>query len=259
MVFGVVIRVVDVRAKQPLANFILQSAYAPFFAVRSWAFELAALRAENARLRQALAEARVRAQRGVQYAREAEKLRALRDRPPGPNADRPIQIARIVGWQNRSGREEVIVDRGRQHQITLFSPAITERGVVGKVREVMRKFARVQLLTDPACRVAVRDVRSEVLGVVRTDEDRLMYMDHVAVEADVKAGDTLVTAGHGGIFPAGLLVGTVTRVERVETSLLLRVEVELAAEFDKLDFLIFLEPEVEPPPGAPYEVEGSRP
>jgi rod shape-determining protein MreC len=117
----------------------------------------------------------------------------------------------------------------------------------------MEDFARVRLLTDPACRVAVRNVRSGVLGVVRMKGDAHLQMDHVAVESDVQRGDKLVTAGIGGVFPEGLPVGTVTEVDRVATSLLLHVEVAPAAAFEKLDYLFFLESEDSLPPGAPYD------
>jgi rod shape-determining protein MreC len=77
----------------------------------------------------------------------------------------------------------------------------------------------------------------------------------VAVESDIVAGDTLVTAGIGGIFPAGLLVGCVTDVRRPSASLLADVDVKSAVAFHKLDYLFFLESQAELPPGAPYEME----
>jgi len=117
----------------------------------------------------------------------------------------------------------------------------------------MEDFARVRLLTDPASRVAVRDSRSGVLGVVRMKGDSHLQMDHVAIESDVQPGDKLVTAGIGGVFPEGLSVGTVTRVDRVAASLLLQIEVSPAAAIDKLDYLYFLESEDLLPPGAPYD------
>jgi len=251
---GLLIRAVDAPTKQPVADVLLKTAYAPFFAIRNWALEQVALRRENARLRHLLAEATVQSQRRQRAEREAERLRVLLDQPLDPEGT--LHIAQIVGWDRSGGHNEVIVDRGASGGISRYAPAITESGVAGRVRVVMDQFARVQLLTDPASRVAVRDARSGVLGVVRPRSRRHLIMDHVAIEADVKTGDTLVTAGVGGTYPVGLFVGTVRDVERISDSLLLNIRVQPAADLESLDYLFFLESEAPLPPGAPYDVEG---
>jgi len=251
---GLVIRVVDTRVTLPLSNLFLNTAYAPFFAVHNWALEQASLRTENARLRHLIAETAYLAQQGEQYAREAQRLRALLEQPVV--ADRQVQVAQVMGWDRRGGHEEVIVDRGTADGLSLYAPAITEHGVAGRVREAMTDFARVQLLTDPACRVAVRSARAGVLGVARIGDKGHLIMDHVSVESDIETGDTLVTAGIGGIFPAGLHVGIVTRTERSGGSLLLAVDVKPTVQLDRLDYLFFLESDAPLPEGAPYDVEG---
>jgi len=249
---GLLLRVLDSSTKAPLADLMLGSVYSPFFAVRGWAQEQATLRTDNARLRHLLGEMSYKAQIGDEYAREAMRLRGLWDLPLGQTPN--LHIGRVVGWDRRGGHEEVIVDRGLSGGIRQYAPAITEHGVAGRVRVVTHNFARVQLLSDPGCRVAARCVRSGVLGVVRTKSGALI-MDRVAVESDIVEGDTLVTAGIGGIFPAGLLVGTVTGVRRPTLSLLAEVDVQPAAQLQRLDYLFFLESQAQLPPGAPYEME----
>jgi rod shape-determining protein MreC len=255
--FGLTLRIVPAVAKQPLANFVLRTAYSPFFAIRNWAQELFSLRVENAQLRQALAEATWRWQQHEQFAREAERLRVLMDLPPF--RDYRAHVGEIVGWDRRGGREEVIVDVGRAGSVVMYTPVVTEDGVAGKVTELLEHFARVQLLIDPACRVAVRDARSGILGVARTGSDGRMYMEHVAVEADVQVGDSIVTTGIGGMFPEGLAVGSVAAVSSGNQPLLLEVEIEPAAHFDRLDYLFFLERTFTLPPGAPYDAQEPAP
>ena len=250
--FGLFLRVIPATAKQPAANFLLQTVYAPFFAIRTLTHELFALGIENAQLRQGLADATWRWQQHEQYAREAVRLRALLDLPPV--ADHRVHVAQIVGWDRRGGSEEVIVDLGRTGSIAMYAPAVTEAGVAGKVIELLDNFARVQLLTDPACKIAVRDVRSGVLGVAKTGDDMRLHMEHVAVEADVEVGDTIITAGIGGIFPEGLPVGIVAAVTPGIAPLLLGVVIDPAVRFDRLDYLFFLEVSAPLPPGAPYEL-----
>lgn len=252
MATGLLLRALDSSTKAPVADLLLKTVYAPFMAARGWAEEQATLRSDNARLRQLLAEMSWKAQMGDEYEREAMRLRGLWDLPLSQTPS--LHIGRVVGWDRRGGHEEVIVDRGVEGGIKQYAPAITEQGVAGRVGAVMNHFARVQLMTDPGCRVATRCVRSGILGVVRERDGRLI-MDRVAVESDIVVGDTLVTAGIGGIFPAGLLVGYVTDVRKPPTSLLAEVDVQSAAELQRLDYLFFLDLGAELPPGAPYEVE----
>lgn len=257
LVLAVIVRLIPATAKQPVGDIFLRTAYTPFFAIRHWVDDMATLREENARLQQALAQASFNWQEREEYAREVERLRVLLDRNPEP--EQRLRVARIVGWERRGGRNEVVVDIGRNDGLKMFAPAITQDGVVGKVVEVMDHFSRVQLLTDPSCRVAVRDSRSEVLGVVRVGADNELWMAHVAVESDVRPGDSLITSGVGGIFPAGLRVGVVRDVRRVKDSLLLGVQVTPAAQFDRMDYLYFLQSEAPLPPGAPYDVDVEKP
>jgi rod shape-determining protein MreC len=249
---GLLLRVLDTSTKSPVANLMLNTVYSPFFAVRGWAQEQSTLRSENARLRHLLAEMSFKAQEGDEYAREALRLRSLWDLPFG--RDPHIHIGRVVGWDRRGGHEEVIVDRGLSGGIRQYAPAITEDGVAGRVRVVTYNYARVQLLSDPGCRVAVRSTRSGVLGVVRMSGSSLI-MDRVSVESDIAPGDTLVTAGIGGIFPAGLLLGFVGDVSKPAASLLADVSVQAAVRLDRLDYLFFLESQADLPPGAPYDLE----
>lgn len=253
--FGLFLRVIPVTAKQPVADLLLQTAYAPFFTIKNWAHELFALRVENTQLRQGLAEATWRWQQHEQFARSAQLLQGLLELPSVP--DHRVHVAQIVGWDRRGGREEVIVDLGRSGSMVMYAPAITKDGVAGKVIELLDHFARIQLLTDPACKIAVRDARSRVLGVAKTGDDKRLYMERVAVEADVEVGDSIVTAGIGGIFPEGLLVGTVGAVASGTEPLLLSVLIDPAVQFDRLDYLFFLERTAPLAPGAPYDLPES--
>jgi rod shape-determining protein MreC len=247
---GLLLRAFPAPVKKPVGDFFLRTAYVPFFALRNWATDVADLREENLRLKQVLAEASWRWQEREQFAREAERLRALLNRVE--NSPRTLRVGGIVGWERRGGRDELIVDMGRIHGIKIHTPVVTEAGLVGKVIDVMDRFARVQLLTDPACRVAVRDSRSGVLGVVRATQDRVLHMAHVGIEFDVVIGDSLITSGIGGIFPEGLHVGTVVEVTQPPDSLLKGIRVDPFAQLQKLDYVFFLHSNDPLPPGAPY-------
>jgi rod shape-determining protein MreC len=102
------------------------------------------------------------------------------------------------------------------------------------------------LITDPDHAVPVEVVRngmrSIAVGTGRLDQLSLPFLTR---NADVKAGDLLVTSGLGGGFPAGYPVGTVTTVDGSEGDAFLEVMAKPAASLDRLhEVLLVLPPAV---------------
>jgi len=98
----------------------------------------------------------------------------------------------------------------------------------------------VYLLTEPRCRVAARVKRSREQGILRYELGRGMYLDNCPRQGDVVIGDTVLTSGLGGIFPEGLVIGTVKRVDTPEKEFFYNIAVEPAINFNGLDELYVL-------------------
>ncbi len=99
-----------------------------------------------------------------------------------------------------------VIDLGRADSVDVNMPVLTSKGVVGKTAQCFRNYSVVQLISDPAFKAAVQDDRSRVRGIL--ESYRLYRLEaQFPAGADVHPGDTLVTAGVGGVFPKGLRVG----------------------------------------------------
>ena len=72
--------------------------------------------------------------------------------------------------------------------------------------------------------MSCRDQRCGVIGILRSTRGDLL-LDRVDAVEDVLVGDPLVTSGLGGVYPRGIPVGVVTRVENSLDGLFKRVEV----------------------------------
>lgn len=115
-----------------------------------------------------------------------------------------------------------------------WMPVITERGLAGRVRQVLgRDLALVQLLTEEDSRISVEVARTGVTGLLRYD-GRGFFVDHVPQGDPVMVGDELITSGLGGTVPRGLRVGTVTRVRSSASELFQDVEVDCFVNFSAL-------------------------
>jgi rod shape-determining protein MreC len=101
-----------------------------------------------------------------------------------------------------------VINLGREDSVDVNMPVMTAMGVVGKTAKCYRSHCLVQGLSDPSCKVSVLSNRTRVNGMLEAWPGGRMVA-RFPVDADVAAGDTLVTSGMGGVFPKGLLLGVV--------------------------------------------------
>jgi rod shape-determining protein MreC len=117
---------------------------------------------------------------------------------------------------------------------------LAERGVVGRVVEVVGPWARVQLLTDRAAAAGVVLERAGKQGIVRGADARLLELEHVPLQTEIEVGEGVWTAGIDGVYPRGLPVGTVSSVEPGDERFL-RVRVRPEVDVGELSLVYLLE------------------
>jgi rod shape-determining protein MreC len=117
---------------------------------------------------------------------------------------------------------------------------VSTGGVVGRLILVSPNASRVLLINDHNSAMDAFDQRSQARGIVAGVVDDGLMMKYVDRSEDIKAGDTIVSAGVDGIFPRGLLVGRVARVSQEGPGLFLNVEVSPAVDFRKLEQVLVL-------------------
>ena len=222
---------------------------ADFFASQSQ------LSAENVELRTQLAEAKLAAQRLETAATEGARLKQLMgaaERLPGKAT--PAEIL-------HSGRDpfarRVLVDKGTRDGVRPGSPVVDESGVVGQVTRVHALLAEVTLLTDKDQAIPVQVARNGLRAVAfGGGTSGLLELRYLAANAEIVNGDRLVTSGIDGVYPPGLPVATVTRVERDATNIFARVLCHPAAGVDRGRIVLLLAP-VETP-SSPQQAEGTE-
>jgi len=105
---------------------------------------------------------------------------------------------------------------------------------------VTRHAAKVRLITDPQSGVAsmVQSTRAE--GVVRGSIEGKLTLDFVSAETTVRAGDIVISSGMGGVYPKGLIVGEVTRVQSAPSALYQDIEVTPSGTLSGLEEVLVL-------------------
>jgi len=126
--------------------------------------------------------------------------------------------------------------------IDQFLPVVDEKGLVGKIASSTGSVATVSLLIGPNCRVAARDNQTRTLGIIKWNTGRRLLLDGVAVENNVFPGDTIISSGMGGVFPEGLAVGVVAKVDTIPAEVFKQVVVEPFVDFGSLDNVMVMKP-----------------
>jgi rod shape-determining protein MreC len=189
------------------------------------------LEAENQRLRTRLRDLELRSMRYDALAQQNAALVGLRNALP-PVAQRWLP-ADIVNIQLDSLRQRVLIDRGTLNGVTPGQAVLDDDGVVGQTMHVGPWSAQVILITDPEHALPVQIERTGLRTIaVGAGDATSLALPYLPANADVRAGDVLVTSGLGGVFPPGYPVARITEVHKDTVEPLAHVR---AAPFAHLD------------------------
>jgi rod shape-determining protein MreC len=146
-------------------------------------------------------------------------------------------IARdISGWW-----QTIRLGKGLVDGVTANRAVVTTDGLVGKTVATSPHTADVLLVSDPGCKVSTQITRTGLFGVLTGQGTSwrgrvVCRMDFINKDTPVLPGDEVVTSGLGGVFPKGLLVGYVDRVEEDESGLYQRAYVVPKADLGGLTY-----------------------
>ncbi len=211
--------------------------------IRGWVQglgELRSIRAENQRLKVDLRNYRVLQARLYELAMENQRLQALLEFKTA--SPMKTAAARVIARNPDSWFSQVVIDKGRTSGIDVEMPVMTPAGIVGKVTKVTDTTATVLLLLDPESGVGGQVLRSSDTGVVlgQAGLSGRLKIKFFSRDARVAVGDDIVSSGLGGVFPSGLPVGTVTKVEEEEFGLVKYAEVKPSADFSHLNEVLVI-------------------
>ncbi len=191
------------------------------------------LRTENERLEAQIARLREEATRREELERLLEVKQAI--------ANQDFLAAQVIARDPSNLRQVIAIDRGKGDGIKTGMPAVTEgRTLVGTVTRVEGDHAWITLVTDVDSAVSAIVLESRAQGVVSGGYSRRLAMEFVAQDAAVKEGDTVVTSGLGGSYPAGLVVGRVTGIGGSRQEVFRKVTVEPLASLSRLETVLVM-------------------
>ncbi len=184
---------------------LIETVKAPF----SYYFEL---REENERLKERLGRLTMEGQKCVELELENRRLAGLLKMKKG--APDFVAAARVISSGIRQWPEVIIIDKGSAAGIRKDMAVRTPEGLVGKTMEVMSGYSKVLLLTDVNFSVSVRLQDQRIEGVLSGRGDGTCTLKYVSRDEKIEPGVTLITSGLDRIFPEGIPVGRIVRVDK---------------------------------------------
>lgn len=166
-------------------------------------------------LEKRLAEQFQRSAKVEQLSQENQQLRQLLQLQKSPATSG--QAAEILYDAPDPYNRKVIIDKGMLSDIALGSPVVGALGVIGQVTRVNPTYSEVTLLIDRDQTIPVLNTRTGERSVAYGDagtRGASLELRFMAGNADVQQGDLLTTSGVDGVYPAGLHVARVDRIER---------------------------------------------
>ena len=157
--------------------------------------------------------------------------------------------ATVVAGSGSNFQLSVTVDAGSRQGVERDMAVVDADGLVGRVTQVTADYATVLLVTDPASGVAATLARGKAPGIVKGNGAQLLSFQPVRAGTSVRRGDPVVTQGYqGSVFPAGLPIGVVERVDPAgAASLVPRVAVRPYAALGTLDVVAVVVDRPTPP------------
>ena len=216
----------------------------------SYFTEVNQLRQENAELKRIEA---LNAKALLQIEQLANENRRLRDLANARERASVRSVLAEVLYETRDPfTRKLVLDKGVQQQVAAGKPVIDAKGLVGQVSRVFQFSSEMTLITDRNMTVPVvlqrTGMRSVAFGGAAPGRLELRYL---ASSADLREGDLLTTSGLDPLYPPGLPVGRIERIERGGDNDFVKVLIAPSAEIQNNQLLVVLQVDTSAIPPAP--------
>jgi rod shape-determining protein MreC len=142
-------------------------------------------------------------------------------------------IASIINIDPDPFTHQVIINKGKFHNVYQGQTMIDSNGVMGTVIGVNELESRAMLITDASHAVPVENVRNGMRAIAVGTGGANLELRHVPKSIDIAEGDMMITSGLGGRFPVGFPVGKVIDVKKDRGKPFATIVLEPSAKLDR--------------------------
>jgi rod shape-determining protein MreC len=168
--------------------------------------------------------------------REAKAMNLLQAaRPAGAGQ---FRIARVVDRRFSATDNMLIIDAGANQGVTRDMTVVTPDGLVGRVIDVSRNYAKILPVINSNFMVSVVSDSTQTTGLLswRSGDERIAHMEYVPVSSKLLVGERVMTSGYSTFASRGIPVGQIIRISK--DKLFYNIDVRLTVDFSSLSYVL---------------------
>ena len=231
-------------------------AFKPFSDLADWTGDVLDAKKENKQLKTEVERLRSELATAVVDQREADQLREIVDVAEALPKGTKSVTARVIAHSPTVWHSFVQVNKGSNDGVRVDQPVITAGGLAGRVEDVTSGTARVALITNAESAVSAQVMPAGVNGIVKPEiGGRELLLDFIPRGSRLAQNQQVVTSGFrssglGSLFPRGIPIGRVSKVDDSELDVYQRVRIKPYADLRRMDFVQVLTRVPDQPPVA---------
>jgi len=154
-----------------------------------------------------------------------------------------IATARIIGRSTDQWSNILILDKGKNNGISKDMVAVTEKGLTGKITGVSDSYSYMLLIGDMNFSVAARLQESRTEGIISGTGFKKCQLKYIPYEEKVKKDDIVITSGLDMLFPKGIPIGYVSKINKKDIGFFQDIEVIPFVDTSKIEFVAIIKGE----------------
>ena len=142
--------------------------------------------------------------------------------------------ANVISSQFKNRENFIILNQGNKSGVKLNMGVIGNYGLLGVVVSVGKYYSSVLPVINSNFELAVRHQQTKSFGILKwskNDNWQTATIEDVPSYVNIEIGDVIETSGASGIFPSGILVGKVIKVNQIEATQFFRIKISLAEDY----------------------------
>jgi len=149
--------------------------------------------------------------------------------------------AQVIGRDATNRYRAIILNKGESDGIKPDMGVVTPAGVVGRVVKTTGASSVVLLVTDPNNSIAGLIQRTRDEGIVEGTQQGLAQLKYIPLLSTLRDGDRVVTSGLVGGFPRGLVIGTITHIDKQEGALFQSAELMPEVDVGRVEEVLVIQ------------------
>lgn len=146
-----------------------------------------------------------------------------------------VKKAQIIGRDPSNINGYLYIDVGHKDEVRTEQPVLNIDGLIGKTKFVGADYTIVETVEKQGFAVSALDVNTGIHGIVKNQGN--LVFDFIRIEDKINIGDSVFTSGMSNIFPEGILIGTVKRIDESSNQFFKPVYLRPSVRINQLNYV----------------------